>query len=201
MAFKPYDTSKRKPQLVSLIDMAFLLLLFFLVTSLVAQLSKQEQKLAIPTPENKSGRAQILIQFLSENEFLYIDQTTNRIVQAVKDEFGFESPGSRRRRIVNRILTNKKCNKAEIIKKLTGLKKIASDHPDQQYFILIRCPKEIYYYHVLQLVQFISGLPNVTYGCVGGTVADIRNATDIYLRSGKDSHGKKRENLVILFPK
>ena len=181
--------------------MAFLLLLFFLVTSLVAQLTQQEQKLSIPTPENKPGRAQILIQFLSENEFLYIDQTTNSIVQEVNDQFGFESPGKQRRRIVERMLAEKKYDKVEVNKKLKDLKKFATDHPDQQYFILIRCPKEIYYYHVLQLVQSISGLPNVNYGCVGGTVADIRNATDISLRTEIDNHGKKRENLVILFPK
>ncbi len=200
MAFDKYDVGRKKPQMMSLIDMAFILLLFFLVTSMVAQMTKEEQKLAIPTPENKPGRAQILVQFVDENGFLYLDQTATSIVEQVQNNFGFKSRQWQQQRIVSTLMNDRYFSKTQLLSRLKELKMNASNHPEENYFVLIRCPDEIAYYHVIEIIQAVSGLSNINYGCVGGSIDDIRNADDIALKTERDSQGNKRENLVILFP-
>lgn len=200
MAFKRFNSNNRRTQLHSLIDMAFILLLFFLVTSMIAQLKKSEQKLSIPTPENEPGRAQILVQFIDATNFLFLDQTANTIVEEVNRTYGFRSEEFRRNMIVEILLERRKFDKPNTLDRLRRLKSRAQDNPQETYFVLIRCPDELPYFHVIDMIQAISGLPNVHYGCVGGSFQDIEDAERIYLQEETGPDGKRRENLVIEFP-
>lgn len=199
MAFNKYDMGRKKPQMLSLIDMAFILLLFFLVTSMVAQMTREEQKLAVPTPENKPGRAQILVQFVDENGFLFLDKSATAIVGQVQNNFGYKSQQWQQQRIVSRLMDDRYFTKTQLLARLKELKMNAANHPEENYFVLIRCPDEIAYYHVIEIIQAVSGLSNINYGCVGGSIEDIQNADDIALVTERDSHGNKRANLVISF--
>ena len=75
MAFKKKPPDNRKIQMVSLIDLIFILLLFFIITSVMVKLTLGESKLYIPTPTNEPGEAQILIQIIDENRYLWLDHT------------------------------------------------------------------------------------------------------------------------------
>lgn len=198
MAFKQYDTKKKRPQLIALIDMAFILLLFFLVSSLVAQLTKREQKLSLPTPENKSGRAQILIQLLDKNNFIYLDQDFSSTVHAIEINYEFLPDRAQRNMMIDALM-QKTFSKVQLIEKLSEKMESARNNPEQRYFILIRCLEQIYYYHLIDIIKSISGLPNVNYGCVGGSLEDFKKASSISTREEIDQNGIRRDNLVIKF--
>ncbi|MBN1481077.1 hypothetical protein EH223_01310 [candidate division KSB1 bacterium] len=199
MAFKNMDEKKRKPQLHSLIDMTFILLLFFLVTSMIAQLAETEQKLAIPTPENKPGRAQILLQFIDENQVLFLDESASSIVDYVENLYGFRSEEFRKGQIIRMLFSDKRFmkSKAELLQHLTELKSTVRER-GQSYFILIRCPDDLPYYHVIDVIQTISDESNLQYGCVGGSIDDIQGARRIYLRQ-QSENGVLKDNLYIDF--
>jgi len=198
VAFKQLSRQKRKIQLISLVDMAFILLLFFLVTSLIAQLSEQEQILAIPTPDNKPGRAQILVQVIDESEFLYLDQAANEIVERINSRYGFRSWSWRRSRIMAEFLSQT-FSKSEITDQLARLSARAQDRPLEDYFVLIRCPDEIPYFHVIDMIQEVTGLPNIHYGCVSGTINDLNYARRMEVVVETDESGQRRKSLLIEF--
>lgn len=200
MAFKPLRSGKQKPQLHSLVDLAFILLLFFLVTSMMVQLAEKEQKLSLPTPENKPGRAQILVQLVDANQFIFLDQSANSIVQQVNNNYGFRSEEWRRQEIIRMMMSKMLLTRTQVLEKLAALRDRAAAIPEEINFVLIRCPDELPYYHVIDIIQAVSGLPNIQYGCTGGSPDDIRNARRIYLREESEANGVRRENLVIDFP-
>jgi len=196
VAFKKVEEGKHKLQLHSLIDMSFILLLFFLVTSMITQLSDTEQLLSIPTPENKTGRAQILVQIIGENEYLYLDDSASIIVDEVLRNYGDWKPWQWvRNEIVRRLSTQATYSKSELLLKLALLKKQADAKQEENRFVLIRCPDEAPYYYVMDIIQSIAGSSNLNYGCVGGSLADIKNARKINV-----SRKQNRECLVIEFP-
>ncbi|MBN1560488.1 biopolymer transporter ExbD [candidate division KSB1 bacterium] len=199
MTLKILAADKRKPQLHSLIDMSFILLLFFLVTSMIVQMKEKELKLSIPTPKNEPGRAQIFVQLIDEHRFLYIDQSANSIVEQVNTNFGFQSQSWRNERIISRFIQERASDKNGILTKLAALKDQALKNPEARFFILIRCPDEIPYYHIIDLVQAVAGASNIQYGCVGGSLADLQNATSIRIAIVTDRYGIRSENLVINF--
>lgn len=199
MAFKSMNEEKRKPQLHSLIDMTFILLLFFLVTSMIAQLAETEQKLAIPTPENKPGRAQILIQFIDQNQLLFLDESAGSIVEYVENFYGFRSEEFRKGEIIRMLLSDKRFmkSKSELLRHLIALKSTVRER-GESYFILIRCPDELPYYHVIDVIQTISDESNLQFGCVGGSIEDIQGARRIYLKQ-QIENGVLKDNLYIDF--
>lgn len=178
--------------------MAFLLLLFFLVINLVAQLSKKEETLSIPTPKNEPGRAQILIQVIDKSNYLYMDQTVAEIVKQVKKHYGFR-PQNIQNQLIIKSLINNKMDQRQLLNRLSKLVAHARSHPRENSFILIRCPNNVYYFYIIKIIQEISGIPNLKYGCVGGSLSDIQKASKIDIRKEKDKHGKRRENLYISF--
>lgn len=199
MAFKVLDASKRKPQMHSLIDMSFILLLFFLVTSMIVQMKEKEQKLSIPTPKNEPGRAQILVQLIDQNQFLFLDENSSKIVEDVKMSFGWQPFEWQKQEIIRRFLSSYSSSKTELLNKLTALKNVARENPEANYFVLIRCPDHLPYYHVVDIIQALSGISNIQYGCVGGSLADIQKAKKIDMVIETDQSGQRSENLVILF--
>ena len=196
MAFKRLDTEKRKMQLISLMDMAFILLLFFLVTVFIAHPSQQEQKLYVPTPENVRGRAQIMIQLLPDNQFVWIDESSTAIVESIQRDFGYLAPSTLKAKIIDDLLRRNTLESRRLRNRLERLVKQADKDPNAEYFVLIRCPDEIAYFRVVDIIKRLSDCKyhNIKYGCVGGTIDQIRNCKQIRV-----IRKKGRENLWIDF--
>jgi biopolymer transport protein ExbD len=190
------DTGRRRLELIPLMDMVFILLIFFLVTMFVAGLARQEQKLDIPTPKNEPGRAQIMIQLLPGGDFVWVDEGATKIVEDVERDFGYMNPTALRERKVEEVLRRSTHNRDDLDRKLEALVERANGDPNAQHFVLIRCPNEIPYYRVVDIIKVLSNgeYDNIKYGCVGGTIEQIRNCTQIQVVREKD-----RKNLWIDF--
>jgi len=199
MALKFEESSRKKPQLHSLIDMSFILLLFFLVTSMIVQMKEKEQKLSIPTPKNEPGRAQILVQFIDQDHFLYLDESAGKIVDDVKSSFGWQPLSWQKQEILRRFQAERSCTKQELLSKLAAQKERAIENPQETYFILIRCPDNLPYYHVIDVIQTVAGVSSIQYGCVGGSIADLQRAKRIDMVIEEDENGVRSENVVIEF--
>ena len=89
----------------------------------------------------------------------------------------------------------------ELDAKLTELRLRANQNPNLEYFLLIRCPNEIPYYQVLDVITKISetSYRNISYGCVGGTFEEIRQSRRIYTVVEIDAEGNRRKNIRIDF--
>ncbi len=210
MAFhkKPSD-GNRKMQLISLMDVVFILLIFFLVSIFFASLPNEERKLFIPTPKNEPGYAQVLIQLIDENSFLYIDPSvTEQLVNEIT-QIDNRSNLSRQQRLQQKkeliigrntfpIISNGIVNNLEA--KLGALVNHADSHPEEKYFAIIRCPDDLTYSSVIEVVQILTRTKykNVQYGCIGGTIQDIWNSTSIEKVLSKEE-GSTRRNVVIQF--
>ncbi len=206
MAFKRRDNEKKKMQLVSLIDMAFILLLFFMVTIFVANLLKQEQKIFVPTPKNEPGRAQILIQLLEDNKFVWIDknatETVDRAWKRIENEDWFwplshQQKEKRKTEIALHALL--RINPAaQLERKLKALVNEAKK-TGAKYFAIIRCPNEIPYSRVVDIIKILSLAETIEYGCVGGTLDQISNCRSVQIVREKTKKGEERDNLWIDF--
>ncbi|MBC8185180.1 biopolymer transporter ExbD [candidate division KSB1 bacterium] len=182
MAFNRLKNEKRKMQLISLMDMVFILLLFFLVTMVVAQLSKAEQKLYIPTPKNNErGRTQILIQLLEGKSILWLDRNSTPIVEKVMHEQSYKLPNELRQEILNTLLQQCVIAEYELKAKLSQLVSNANLKPNHQYFVLIRCPDIEPYSRTVKIISALAKAKykNIKYGCVGGSINQIRNCQNI----------------------
>ena len=198
MANRKFQFERRKPQLHSLVDMSFILLLFFLITSMIAQLTRTEQKMSIPTPKNERGRAQILVQFISEDEVLYLDESASAVAKRIFTDYAYESLSTQINRVINEFMSTFTPDRAELFDRLDQLKAAAQKNPRANYFVVIRCPDDLPYFHVIDVMQAISGLPNIQCGCVGGTINDIRNAQNIRVIEKTVDRGSQL-NLIIDF--
>ncbi|RKY75482.1 hypothetical protein DRQ07_11835, partial [candidate division KSB1 bacterium] len=121
MAFKSIRKKKEKIELVSLIDLLFILLVFFLVTSFVVRLPLQERNISIPTPENKPGRAQIVIQLIDNNFIFWIDEDASSKVKEIENRMGYLSRETLNREIVKRLLKSYTISKNLFYLKLRNL--------------------------------------------------------------------------------
>jgi biopolymer transport protein ExbD len=201
MFIKISDRNKEKIELVSLIDMIFILLVFFLVTSFVIKLNLQERSLYVPTPKNVLGRAQLLIQFVDENRIFWLDEEASTVVESIEENYGYLSDASLRDRILSNLTSNNIISLNQMDSKINHLISAANQDPFTNYFILIRCPNELPYFHVIDVIEKLSSTKyrNIKYGCVGGTFDDIRYCKRIYDVVEKDSKGNRRKNLRIDF--
>lgn len=201
MAFKKQKAGRRKIELISLIDVVFLLLLFFLITSFVIQLSKQEQKLDIPTPENRRGRTQILIQLLKGKNFFWIDENSAAVVQKIREENSYLPANLLNAKILNKLLSTNIFSETDFRAKLQELIRKTDEDPRAKYFVLIRCPNEIPYFRVVNIIKALSGSKygNIKYGCVGGSIAQIGNCIRIETVRELDPQGRERDNIYIDF--
>ncbi len=201
MFIKISDRNKEKIELVSLIDMIFILLVFFLVTSFVIKLNLQERSLYVPTPKNVLGRAQLLIQFVDENRIFWLDEEASTVVESIEENYGYLNDASLRDRILSNLTSNNIISLNQMDSKINHLISAANQDPFTNYFILIRCPNELPYFHVIDVIEKLSSTKyrNIKYGCVGGTFDDIRYCKRIYDVVEKDSKGNRRKNLRIDF--
>jgi biopolymer transport protein ExbD len=198
---KILNRQRERIELVSLVDMIFILLVFFLVTSFVVKMNLRERSLYLPTPKNDLGRAQLLIQFVDENRIFWLDDEASTIVASAEENYGYLSDEGLRDRILSDLLSNNVISLDQMESKISRLISSANQDPFTNYFILIRCPNELPYFHVVNVIEKVSSTQyrNIKYGCVGGTFDDIRYCKRIYSVVEKDPKGNRRKNLRIDF--
>lgn len=201
MAFKNQKRHKERVELVSLIDMIFILLVFFLMTSFVIRMPMQERSMYVPTPDNALGRAQMLIQFVDEDRVFWMDESASTVVEEIEDNFGYLSPASLRNRILTELIARNTIFLDELDERLERLRNRADGDPFTRFFMLIRCPNEIHYFRVIDVIAKISETKyrNIKYGCVGGTLDEIRTCRRIYTVVERDPGGGRRKNIQIDF--
>ena len=182
-------------------DMIFILLVFFLVTSFVIRTSYQERSLYVPTPKNTLGRAQILIQFIDEDHVFWMDETASNMVTQIERNYGYLSPVHLRNKILSDLISKNTLSLDELDVKLENLKTRAEKDPFANFFVLIRSPNEMPYFRIVNIIARLSNTKygNIKYGCVGGTIAQLKKCKRIYTVVERDTHGKKRKNIRIDF--
>lgn len=169
-------TRRENVELVSLIDMIFILLVFFLVTSFAIKMPLQERSLMVPTPENKPGRAQIFIQIIDETKLVWFDETANRDVEAWDRELFYLLPDQKNREIIKRLIQKNSMETGDFQLKLNHFIETARLNRNRTYFIVIRCPGHVPYVMVMKILSSLSQADNIEYGCLGGDVQDLMNA-------------------------
>ncbi|MBN1783187.1 biopolymer transporter ExbD [bacterium] len=183
MSFKKKYSAKQPPELVSLIDMIFILLVFFLVTSFAIKMPLQERSLLVPTPENKPGRAQIFIQFLDEDHLFWLDESANRDVETWDRELFYMLGDQKNREIIQRLIRKNQMPSGDFYGKLRLFVQHAKMQRNRTFFIVIRCPDHVPYVAVMKVLSILSQADNVEYGCLGGSIDDLlksRISTGVY---------------------
>ncbi|MBN2103100.1 biopolymer transporter ExbD [bacterium] len=173
MPFKKKSFKRDAVELVSLIDMIFILLVFFLVTSFAIKMPLQERSLMVPTPENKPGRAQIFIQIVNENEVFWLDQSANRDVKAWDQELFYLLGDQKNREIISRLVRRNTLSPGALQQKLSRFVSNAQLHRNRTYFTVVRCPDNMPYVIVMKILSSLSQADNIEYGCLGGTLQDL----------------------------
>ncbi|GBD93595.1 biopolymer transport protein ExbD/TolR [bacterium BMS3Abin05] len=209
MAFRTVEDGHKKVQLISLIDMIFILLVFFMVTVTVVRLTIKEQKLPVPTPVSEPGRAQIVIQLLDNGNFLWIDDRATSLIskkmESVEKKFSYLSPSElnkKKTREALKVLINRNIYRGEQLdNQLSKLVKKSDSDPSSQYFVMLRSPDKIPYYKIIHIIQKLSDAKyqNILYGCVGGSIEDIKKSKNVKVIIERDKNGRRRENLQINF--
>jgi biopolymer transport protein ExbD len=196
---------RRRLALISLMDVVFILLIFFLVSVFFSSLPNEERKLFIPTPKNEPGSAQVLIQLIDDESFFYIDPLVTETL--VNDITRIDNRGgslAEKRNVLLRRCTfpmrDERSGLNNLVEKINGLTDHANLHPEEEYFVIIRCPGELPYSRVIELIQFLgrSTYKNIQYGCVGGTISDISGSKKIEKRLVPEE-GQMRKNVIIEF--
>ncbi|MFQ5708983.1 MAG: biopolymer transporter ExbD [bacterium] len=178
MAFRRFRSSKRKIQLISLIDLIFILLLFFIVTSVLVKISKGESKIFIPTPKNEPGEAQVLIQILDRERFLWIDYTAIDTLNRYRYLLSDRADSRAKLDLIAKKMT---IDGESLTQRLKSLKRHLLRKRTDAYFVIIRCPNRLPYYLPLKIIEQLVGIPNLEYGCVSGTIEEMRNSENIVI--------------------
>lgn len=178
MALRKLNHNNRKIQIVSLIDLVFILLIFFLITSVLIELTKGASKLYLPTPKNESGEAEILIQILDEDKYLWIDHTAIDTLNLYS--YQLSDPTDPRAK-VDLLLSKMTLNFNELDKRIEKLKKPSTARSNKEYFVLIRCPNDKPFYYATNIIEKLVDNPNFEYGCVSGTIEDIRTSRNLLI--------------------
>jgi biopolymer transport protein ExbD len=193
MAFKRVRSLASGIPLISFMDMCFLLLIFFVATSYHEANETKEEQLPIMTPKNQQGNeTQFLIQFISPDTVLWLDQSASVIVKRY-DKEGFD-PEMQKQHILEAL--NRECRflTRDFNTKLDALVALVKAEAGNRRYVLIRAPNNIPFSPLINTIGKLSGYSNLEYGLVGGSIDQIKNCrkiTTVY----EDNH----ENLVIDF--
>ncbi len=179
MAFRKMAHENRRIQLVSLIDLIFILLIFFIMTSVLIKVTRSEAKLYIPTPKNEPGEAQVLIQILDKDSYLWIDHTAIDTLYRYRSELSDTRDGQVK---VELLLSKMVVDGARLNDRLQGLESASGERLNREYFVLIRCPDELPFYYATEIIEKLVGKPNFEYGCVSGSIDDIRESKNFSIR-------------------
>lgn len=195
MAFKKDRQEKEKVELVSLIDMIFILLVFFLVTSIVTKGPLMEQGVYIPTPKLDRGRAQIFLQIMKENEYLWIDESATADIDRYQRIYSGWGKSDREvtTDMLQQLMVSSayRLNTSGLSEKIGILLNRAKRSPSDQFFIVIRSPNDMPFTKVMNLIALFGDTPNIRYGLVGGELNDLKN---IYTKQDGS-----RDNIYIDF--
>jgi hypothetical protein len=174
---------------------------FFLVTNFVIQVPPQERSMYIPTPKNEPGRAQIVLQYLDGNRVFWLDESISDVVSDIENNYGYLSSRNLRDRILATLLERNTITDVELDVKIQDLIVRADADPTSSFFILIRCPNSMPYFRVVDTMGKLTETKflNIKYGCVAGTLEEIRNCRRISTVVERDDQGRQRKNIFIDF--
>ena len=179
MAFRKLAHGNRKIQLVSLIDLIFILLIFFIMTSVLVKITRGEAKLYIPTPKNEPGEAQVLIQILDKDSYLWIDHTAIDTLY----RYGSKLPAANDPQAKIDLLLNKMVvDVTGLNNRLRDLESKSSKRLNNEYFVLIRCPDDLPFHYATEIAEKLVHNPTFEYGCVSGTIDDIKEGKNFSIR-------------------
>jgi len=181
LSFKKRFDINKNIELTSLIDMIFILFIFFLVSSYMIQTPSQERGLFIPAPKNEPGTAQILIQIVDSNTIFWFDKSDykyirNNIISGLSTQD-----------IMYRLFNRNSISIQGLDNEIDNLKSIVKQNPEEHYFILIRSPNNLACGTVMDIIAKIAGHTNIEYGCVGGSVNEILNCKTIKINPEKQT--------------
>jgi len=201
LAFKERLKTRQQIEFVSFIDMVFILLVFFMVTSFSIKNPLEEISFSVPVPEYSPGRAQILIQLIDDRNVFWMDESASQIVAEVEQTLGYLSDERQRDRILEELFSRDVIGYGALRDKIENLKGRAFSNPSERYFVMIRCPNHLPYIHVIKVITFLSNTTfrNIKYGCVGGTLDEIKSCRRIHTLIEKRPDGTMRKNIVIDF--
>ncbi len=178
MAFRKLHHENRRVPLYSLIDLVFILLIFFIITSIMIRTTRGEAKLYIPTPKNEPGEAQILIQIIDDKTCLWLDHTAIDTLRRHSymipraDDLGAK---------VDLLLRKMTLDNAALSLRLSRLKESIAESVKKEYFVLIRCPEYLPYVAATRIIEKLVDNPYIEYGCVSGSLQDIRSSKSILI--------------------
>lgn len=210
MAFRVPPNGQKKLQLIALMDVVFILLIFFLVSIFFASLPNEERKLPVPTPKNEPGYAQVLIQLIDNEKFFYVDPLITESLVRKISEVDKQSMSPAKKLETKKKILLKSCTYRysdprhpgvnNLDAKINSLLELANKNPQSRYFVLVRCPDDLEYGRVIKIIEKISHTKysNVQYGLVRGTIDDIRNSKSIEKKITSEAAGQ-RKNIVIAF--
>ena len=137
----------------------------------------EERKVSLPTPENVYGRAQIVIQFIDNEEVFWLNESSADVVKRMTDENWDLTPKQLQRLILNTLIKENTISLTELETKLDELKIMAKRNLNSNYFVQIRCPNDLPYQTVINVVSQLADneFRNIKYGCVGGSIDEIKN--------------------------
>jgi biopolymer transport protein ExbD len=178
-------------------DMIFNLLLFYLVTSYMATNAKVEKRFIFPTPKTDLGTAEIFIQWIDDHTVFWIDQGASGDIQRILDQNSYLAPQDQSRAAIGLLKERNLLDLDRLRKNLHALVQTADSNPGKKYFVLLRCPNEIPFFEVMDVVAELSDAKfgNIEYGTVGGTIGDMQFG----VIENTDANGNLRKLIRIDF--
>ena len=178
-------------------DMIFNLLLFFLVASYIATNTKTEKRFVFPTPKNELGSAEVFIQWIDEGTVFWIDQSSSVEVQRILNQYSYLTPEEQSRTAVGILHDGNRLDSGALLQRLQSLVRTADSNPGKKYFVLLRCPNQIPYTVILDVVAKLTEarFNNVEYGTVGGTLEQLK----LNVLENTDGEGNLRKIIRIDF--
>jgi biopolymer transport protein ExbD len=201
VAFKKLRRSKKQVELVSFIDMIFILLIFFLLTNFSLGTSYEERRLFLPTPKNELGRSQIVLQVIEPNSMLWLDETASSIVADIEDNLGYLSTQKLNDVILNTLIEKNTFSVLRVNQKISLIVQRADQNPQVSFFVLIRMPDEAPYYLLVDIISKLTAaqFQNIKYGCIAGTLDQLRQCKSIRSVIVEDKQGNRKKNIRIDF--
>ncbi|MFQ5637748.1 MAG: biopolymer transporter ExbD [bacterium] len=179
MAFRKLKQENRRLTLLSLIDLIFILLIFFVITSVMVRMTTGETNLYIPTPKNEPGEAQVLIQIIDEDSYLWLDHTAIDTLRQYEHRLRDPEDDAEKMRLLLQKMT---LDQKGLESRLKTMLNIRSRSKSKEYFVLIRCPDNSPYFLVTNILEKFMDNPYFEYGCVSGALEDLLNSRNIYIK-------------------
>ena len=73
-------------------------------------------------------------------------------------------------------------NVAGLKDRFKDLESLSGRQLNKEYFVLIRCPDNLPFHYATELVEMLVRNPNFEYGCVSGTISDIKESKKFSIR-------------------